>query len=805
MNALAHHDSSSSLPDQTPSSLHSPPTPTAADAPPAHHDAVAATPPASWADMSAATTAAVLRSTRPGTLSPRAAPGRGRTRFDDNTSSAPHKNSRATHARPRRDQPSSPRSTTDMPVTQLYRKGDVIGRGANGVVYQGMDTRTGSLVAIKEVPAQRGDASFHKLRSEVQLMSRLSHEHIVAYYGAELDQVAGVLLIFQEWVPGGSIDSLLQKFGGTFTDVVTQRYAIDVAKGLAYLHQEKIIHRDIKGGNVLVGGVCSCLPACLLALLERTHTHTPPPTHTCHHTHLHLCVCVSVCRHLPSPLLLYPLCPCSQVTDQGVAKLSDFGTSMMLADSTTAAGTKTLCGTPYYMAPEVMKGETYGRKADVWSFGGLLLQMATGSPPWKCMNFQSIPQLLIHVVTVKGPPPLDSYDISPALRTFMMRCFEFDPNLRPTVAELLEDAYLKEGDAIVERPAPLRMHSPSSEQASYSPRPSTRHVLPRRENPYARNASRASRATATSESPSNRRAPQQQQQQQHVTGDRIVPQQARASPQLLQRHDSSPSILSEHSKDSAAQRYRIQTQQQLGPSIDTDPTTPLSPPVRNADSRAPRPPTPNARGATSPHGSRSSQKLAFKAPTPRRRAQIADGPAKETLPDSKSKAARAFEPEVRVRSSREEDDAFDALVRTLPDDPNQDDDIRPSTAAASSRRRPLSRSSFDSVGKQPPTPRRDFEKHLDHLATPRRQHSAHADEETARESFSSEAADAYASTIPSNEKFFDGDAELDEDQVITIEDAYQQGLLSGKDYQKRMERVQRGDEDAGFYSVVYPR
>lgn len=483
-----------------------------------------------------------------------------------------------------------------------------------------------------------------------------------------------------------------------------------------------------------------------------------------------------------------------------MAKLSDFGTSMMLADSTTAAGTKTLCGTPYYMAPEVMKGETYGRKADVWSFGGLLLQMTTGSPPWKCMNFQSIPQLLIHVVTIKGPPPLDSYHISPALRAFMMRCFEFDPNLRPTVAELLEDAYLKESDAIVDRPAPLRMHSPSSEHSAFSPRPTTRHVLPRRENPYSRNASRPSRATATSESPNNR-----QPQQQQFSGDRIVSQQPRASPQLLRRHDSSPSILSEDGKDNAVQRHRIQTQQH-GPSSETDSSAPLSPPVRYADSRAVRPPTPNARGATSPHSTRSNQKLAFKAPTPRRRAQIADGPGKETLLDSKSKAARAVEAEVRVRSSREEDDAFDALVRTLPDDPNQDDDdIRPSIAVAPINRRPLSRSSFDSASKHPQTPRRDFEKHLDHSATPRRQQPAHADEETTRESFSSEAADAYASTIPSNEKFFDGDAELDEDQVITIEDAYQQGLLSGKDYQKRMERVQRGDEDAGFYSVVYPR
>ena len=102
-----------------------------------------------------------------------------------------------------------------------YRRGDCIGRGANGTVYQGICTTTGSLVAIKEVSVPRGDSNFAKLTQEVRLMARLSHANIVDYLGAELDEAKGTLRIYQEWVPGGSIDSLLAKFGGTFGDGIT--------------------------------------------------------------------------------------------------------------------------------------------------------------------------------------------------------------------------------------------------------------------------------------------------------------------------------------------------------------------------------------------------------------------------------------------------------------------------------------------------------------------------------------------------------------------------------------------------------
>ena len=168
-----------------------------------------------------------------------------------------------------------------------FRKGESIGRGANGTVFQGMCTATGSLVAIKEVQVPRGDASVSRLTQEVQLMAKLSHPNIVEYLGADLDEAAGVLRIYQEWVPGGSVDVLLKKFGGTFPDAITRRYGRETIRGLEYLHEHRVVHRDVKGGNVLV-------------------------------------------------------------TDHGVAKLADFGTSLMMAGETQQAdgGAATLCGTP---------------------------------------------------------------------------------------------------------------------------------------------------------------------------------------------------------------------------------------------------------------------------------------------------------------------------------------------------------------------------------------------------------------------------------------------------------------------------
>ena len=132
-----------------------------------------------------------------------------------------------------------------------YKKGEKIGSGAFGTVYQGLCEQTGSLVAIKETTVALGDKNIPKLIQEIQLMAQLSHPNIVLYLGAKHDEELGVLRIYQEWVPGGSVDALLRKYG-RLSEVIVKRYASHTLEALDYLHRNNIIHRDVKGGNVLI-------------------------------------------------------------------------------------------------------------------------------------------------------------------------------------------------------------------------------------------------------------------------------------------------------------------------------------------------------------------------------------------------------------------------------------------------------------------------------------------------------------------------------------------------------------------------
>jgi hypothetical protein len=125
--------------------------------------------------------------------------------------------------------------------------GSKLGSGAFGVVHVGMNTATGSLMAVKSIRME--NVPMEDVRREIELLKSLDHPNIVVYHGAEMD--AKYLHIFQEWVPGGSLCSMLAKFG-SFRRPVLQSYLSQILRGLAYLHQQRVMHRDLKGSNVLV-------------------------------------------------------------------------------------------------------------------------------------------------------------------------------------------------------------------------------------------------------------------------------------------------------------------------------------------------------------------------------------------------------------------------------------------------------------------------------------------------------------------------------------------------------------------------
>ncbi|XP_002978306.2 mitogen-activated protein kinase kinase kinase 2 [Selaginella moellendorffii] len=267
-----------------------------------------------------------------------------------------------------------------------WRKGELIGVGAYGRVYMGMNLDSGELIAVKQVLIAASNfakgkaqlsAHIRELEEEVKLLQNLSHPNIVRYLGTAREEEA--LNIFLEFVPGGSISSLLGKFG-SFTEPVIRMYTRQLLLGLEYLHQNKIMHRDIKGANILVD-------------------------------------------------------------NQGHIKVADFGASKKVLELATISEAKSMKGTPYWMAPEVVRQTGHNWQADIWSVGCTVIEMATGKPPWSD-QFQEV-AALFHIGTTKSHPPIPEH-LSPDAKSFLLKCLQREPRLRPTAAELLKHPFVSE-------------------------------------------------------------------------------------------------------------------------------------------------------------------------------------------------------------------------------------------------------------------------------------------------------------------------------------------------------------------------
>jgi serine/threonine protein kinase len=257
-----------------------------------------------------------------------------------------------------------------------WKLGDKLGEGAYAAVYQCMNLDTGKLYAVKHFKLsedpQKVLRDFRSLKREVSLLSSLKHPNIVQYYQTDISEDLDAIDVVLEFVPGGSLKSIIQKYGH-FEGPVIRNYARQLLLGLEYLHINGVIHRDLKCANVLV-------------------------------------------------------------TPDGVLKLSDFGSSKKF-ENCSLTQTKSMTGSPYWMAPEIVLRQGHSLSADIWSLGCVVIEMMTGKPPWSEIS-QSSTKVLSLIGTPGNLPAIP--ECPPDICDFIRRCLQRDPAARPISSALLE-------------------------------------------------------------------------------------------------------------------------------------------------------------------------------------------------------------------------------------------------------------------------------------------------------------------------------------------------------------------------------
>ncbi|XP_026128948.1 mitogen-activated protein kinase kinase kinase 1 isoform X2 [Carassius auratus] len=262
-----------------------------------------------------------------------------------------------------------------------WLKGQQIGLGAFSSCYQAQDVGTGTLMAVKQVTYVRNTSSEQEevveaLREEIRMMGLLNHPNIIRMLGATCEK--SNYNLFVEWMAGGSVSHLLNKYGA-FKEGVVINYTEQLLRGLAYLHENQIIHRDIKGANLLIDSTGQRL------------------------------------------------------------RIADFGAAARLASKGTGAGEfqGQLLGTIAFMAPEVLRGQQYGRSCDVWSVGCAIIEMSCAKPPWNAEKHSNHLALIFKIASATTAPSIPPH-LSPGLRDVTLRCLELQPSDRSPSRELLK-------------------------------------------------------------------------------------------------------------------------------------------------------------------------------------------------------------------------------------------------------------------------------------------------------------------------------------------------------------------------------
>merc|ERR1719431_7810 len=268
---------------------------------------------------------------------------------------------------------------SDVDPETLWEIIGELGDGAFGKVHKARHRESGRLAAAK-VCALESEDELSDFSVEIDILHEIQHKNVIKLYDAFFHE--NKLWMFIEYCDGGALDSIIVDLEKGLTEKQIAYVTRQICIGLCYLHRSKVIHRDLKAGNVLL-------------------------------------------------------------TMQGEVKLADFGVSAKNKEDNQKRDT--FIGTPYWMAPEVVSSETfrdepYDHKVDIWSLGVTMIEFAQMEPPFHEMT----PMRVLLKIQKSEPPRLDHpHRWSKEFNDFLKQCLVKDPHRRPSAQDLLKHPFIR--------------------------------------------------------------------------------------------------------------------------------------------------------------------------------------------------------------------------------------------------------------------------------------------------------------------------------------------------------------------------